>query len=168
MGGTSSKGGPPLGRIEPPALEFLFETFAIWDEPMDLGMTAAGHRLATPLREGRFEGPDIRGRLVPIASMLVELVQPDGITEVTAQIILETDDGHRILSNSFAVMWVSPDQVEALSEGQPYDPTAIYLRGCGRFSAAVDGPYAWLNRSLFIYASSREVEGSYTSMWRVL
>lgn len=168
MGGTSNHEDPLIKRVAPPDLELLFETRTIWADPIDLGTSPSGRRLVTPLVEGQFSGSRLMGRFVPGACTLSQLVIPDGAIEVTGRIGLETDDGHRIFVSSFGLIWVSPDQAQALMEGSPYDPAKIYLRGSGHFHVADDGPYRWLNHVIFIYTSTRSLNGSQANLWRLL
>jgi hypothetical protein len=84
----------PLAAQETPApeLEFVFEEIVTLGEAIPVGDTARGSRLIIPITGGTFEGPNIKGEILPMGWDW-QLRRPDGCTEVEADYFIRTDDG---------------------------------------------------------------------------
>lgn len=82
------------GAQEPPApdLEFVFEEIVKLEPATEVGTTARGKRRIIPIVGGRFEGPDIKGEVMP-GGWDWQLDRADGCTDVVADYFLKTDDG---------------------------------------------------------------------------
>ena len=153
---------------QPPDLKLLCEARGILSEPLKIGQTSIGHRLEIAVEPGgRIEGPRIHGEFLA-GSMLSYLVRPDGIAEVSGRQVLRMDDGPVVFAQSWGIRRMSEQAVTALSEGQPYDPAALYGRAFCRFEAAQDGPYAWLSQNVFLIRTYRTVDELRASYWEVL
>ena len=118
-----------------PTAEFIWEAVVEIAPTMMLGAGPQGERRMVPITGGRFEGPRIKGRILPGGADR-QLVRPDGVRRLEALYELETDDG--------AVITVLNQVVAA-----PRDGEADY-----RFSTlqvtAPEGRYGWLNRLAFV------------------
>lgn len=75
-----------------PALEFVFEETVTLGKALEVGKTARGERRIIPIAGGHFEGPHIKGEVMP-GGWDWQLTRPDGCTEVKADYFLKTDDG---------------------------------------------------------------------------
>lgn len=75
-----------------PALEFVFEELVTLAPAIEVGATARGNRRIIPITGGRFEGPDLRGEVMP-GGWDWQLDRADGCTEIVADYFLKTDDG---------------------------------------------------------------------------
>ena len=75
-----------------PELEFVFEEVVKLGQVVEVGETARGHRRIIPITGGRFEGPGIRGEVMP-GGWDWQLDRADGCTDVVADYFLKTDDG---------------------------------------------------------------------------
>lgn len=126
---------PALAQPEEPRATFVFEIRAAIDPAITLGQTRDGVRRSIPITGGSFEGPDIRGDIIP-GGADYQLDRPDGVTEVVAIYEIRTDDGAVI-------------HVENRGIISPTDDGAAYIRTSPRFWAP-EGPYAWLNTHLFL------------------
>ena len=62
-----------------------------------IGATPNGDRRIDPVAGGRFEGPKLRGIVLPGGADWI-IGRPDGSTSLDMRIVLETDDGAAILS----------------------------------------------------------------------
>ena len=63
----------------PPDLEFLFEArVQLHLPPMDVGTLSDGQRVIFLIKGGTFEGPHLRGRVVPDAGADWIRLRPDG------------------------------------------------------------------------------------------
>lgn len=75
-----------------PGLEFVFEEIVKLEPAIEVGETARGKRRIIPIIGGRFEGPNIKGEVMP-GGWDWQLDRPDGCTDVVADYFLKTDDG---------------------------------------------------------------------------
>lgn len=157
----------PVDEV-PPGLELLFTARGQLGAPIALGRTPSGERTVVPVvAGGRFEGPRLSGRMLEGAAD-VQRVREDGVVELEAHGVLETDDGVRILYRNFGLRWFPEDVAAAMREGRPFDPSRVYSRAAPRFEAPMDSPYAWLNRALFISVPARDGAGIKLTVWQVL
>jgi hypothetical protein len=151
-----------------PKLEYAF-TVRIrfershWVRPSGTGMT----RAAILLDDGEFEGPNIKGKVVPLSGGDFPLVRADGVIDFDARYLLETDDGAKIYLQSRGFRWHDPDVTERLNRREEVDPSEYYFRVAPKFDAP-EGPYEWLNRYVFVGAGERTPEGNRIHYYKVL
>ncbi|MDB5682546.1 MAG: hypothetical protein JWM75_244 [Sphingomonas bacterium] len=154
-------------QTPPPGLELLFVARGTLGAPIALGRVPGGERIIVPVPAGgRFEGPLMSGRMLDGAAD-VQLVRDDGVVELEAHGVLETDDGVRILYRNSGIRWFPDEVAAAMREGRPFDPALVYSRAAPRFEAPADSAYAWLNRSLFLSIPARDGAGIKLTVWRV-
>lgn len=121
----------------PPRLEFAFEELVLLAPATVPGKTPYGSRNMIPITGGAFEGPGIKGTIIP-GGWDWQLVRADGCIDVHADYMLRTDDGVVInVVNDGALCIPKP--------GQPPRPA----RTSPRFEAPL-GKYEWLGQSAFI------------------
>ena len=120
-----------------PHLEFAFEELVTLAPAVSPGKTPYGGRNMIPITGGTFEGPGIKGTIVP-GGWDWQLVRPDGCVDVHADYMLKTDDG--------VIINVVNDG--ALCTGQPGQP-AKPARTSPRFEAPL-GKYQWLGQTAFV------------------
>ena len=75
-----------------PGLEVLYRSVVKLQPAIDVGETALGHRRIIPIVGGTFEGPNIRGEILPMGWDW-QLDRSDGCTQIIADYFLRTDDG---------------------------------------------------------------------------
>jgi hypothetical protein len=75
-----------------PGLELLYRSRVALGAAIDVGETALGHRRIIPITGGTFEGPDMRGEILPMGWDW-QLDRADGCTQIIADYFLRTDDG---------------------------------------------------------------------------
>jgi len=129
----------PLQAQEPPApprLEFAFEEIVTLGPAVPAGETPLGKRNIIPITGGTFEGPGIKGTIVP-GGWDWQLTRADGCTEVEADYMIRTDDG--VVINVVNLGVLCPPE-----NGRP-----VPVRTHPRFEAPI-GKYDWLNRTAFI------------------
>lgn len=120
-----------------PRLEFAFEELVTLAPAMSPGKTPYGNRNIIPITGGTFEGPGIKGTVVP-GGWDWQLVRADGCVDVHADYMLKTDDGVIINVVNDGVLCM-PRPGEA----------AVPARTTPRFEAPL-GKYEWLGRTAFI------------------
>lgn len=138
---------PP--QAEYPRLEFVYEATVGIAPLEDVGEVSSGHQRIIPITGGSFEGPNIKGKVVPGAADW-NLVRNDGVTVVSASYFLRTDDGVyiKILNQG-----VNP----ALAPGAA--PPSRPRFTIPSFEAP-KGRYDWLNKSVFVGTLASGAPGS--------
>jgi len=86
-----------------------------------LGAVPHGTRLTAPIRDGTFECPRLRGKVLP-GSGDWTLLRGDGVLELDLRVTLETDDGALIHMTSFGLRHGPPDVIAAIARGERVDP----------------------------------------------
>jgi hypothetical protein len=130
----------PLVDLDPVRTELVMNLVVTCSSPEHTAPTTAskdGQRDDIwPIIGGRFEGPNIRGSVVPGGGDF-PLVRPDGVTVIDALYRLKTDDGITILIHNRGLAYpAAPGRMDS-------------YRLVPEFIAPV-GRYDWLNRSIFL------------------
>ena len=125
--------------------------------PQRIGAVPHGVRVTAPIASGQFEGPRLRGKVVP-ASGDWTILRGDGVLELDLRLTLETDDGALIDMRSFGLRHGPPDVIAALGRGERVEPSTYYFRTTPRFETG-HPKYAFLNRLLAVAAGDRRPEG---------
>ena len=103
-----------------------------------------GVRSVVPVIGGDFEGPRLRGKVLPGGGDWL-LLRSDGVLELDLRITLETDDHALIYMTFQGVRHGLPNVIAALGRGEVVDPAHYYFRTVPRFETSADA-YAFLNR----------------------
>lgn len=148
-----------------PELEFAFITHVDVAPIMDFGQTARGHRRVVPILGGTFEGPGLKGTVLPGADW--QLVRPDGVLELEAKYALKTDDGVLISMVNRCIRSASPEVMAKLNAGEPVDPKDVYFRTTPTFETA-DPKYAWMMNYVFLGSGERKRDQVVIEFWKVM
>lgn len=142
---------PPTPRLE------LFCHLAVKiAAPQMIGTVLTGERRIIPITGGRFEGPQMRGEILPGGADW-QIVTADGTTLLEARYTLRTDDGVLIYVRNIGIRHGPPEVLAAIARGEQVDPTKYYFRALPTFETG-DKKYAWLNRLLTVCAGVRTKE----------
>lgn len=125
--------------------------------PQKLGAVPHGTRVIASITGGTFEGPRLRGRVLPGGGDWT-LLRSDGDLELDLRITLETDDGALIYMTSFGLRHGPPEVLAALARGESVDPSKYYFRTAIRFETSVP-QYAFLNRLIAVSSGDRRASG---------
>lgn len=123
----------------------VFQTEHMWDAKVTiasgirLGKSKYGWRSIVPITGGTFEGPKLRGTVVPGGEDW-QLIRPDGDQELYARYLLKTHDGHLIQVINRVLIHYPPAGEKA----------APYIRSIIDLEAATDSPYDHLNHAVFL------------------
>lgn len=148
-----------------PELEFAFETTAIVSPLVVVGETQYGTRRFVPITGGTFEGPNLRGTVLPGTDW--QLVRNDGVLEIEASYALLTDDGALITIVNRGLRHAPPAVMERLNRGEIVEPELVYFRTVPKFETAVE-KYRWLTKGVFIGSGERKPDSVLIRFWRVL
>lgn len=126
-----------------PRFEFLFEMSAFLVHPTQMfSETSRGIRSIHVVREGSFEGPRLKGRLLAGGGDWA-LTRPDGVSELDVRITLQTDDDALIYMTYRG--YLVPR--EAATEQAPQEEAYFVVTPYFETSAP---QYAWLQRVVTI------------------
>src|SRR5262249_46523723 len=134
--------------------------------PQKLGAVPDGTRVIAPIAGGSFEGPRLRGRVLPGGGDWT-LLRSDGVLELDLRITLETDDGALIYMTSFGLRHGPPEILAALARGESVDPSRYYFRTAPRFETSAP-QYAFLNRLIAVSSGDRRPSGPIYSIEEIL
>jgi hypothetical protein len=126
--------------------------------PQKIGAIPHGMRNIIPVTGGDFEGPRLRGRVMPGGGDWL-LLRSDGVLELDLRITLETDDGALIHMSFQGLRHAPADVIAALGRGEVVDPARYYFRTVPRFETSVE-KYAFLNRIITVSVSETRPDGA--------
>ena len=150
----------------PPELEFAFEAIAEIGAVQDLGLTPHGRRRIIPVLGGRFEGPRLRGRILPGGADW-QILRSDGMAELDARYTLETEQGALIYVSNRGMRHGPPGVLARLNAGDAVDPGSYYFRTVAEFETGAP-ECDWLTRSIFIGVAERYPDKVIVRFWKLL
>ena len=150
----------------PPQFEFLMHIAADVGEIQTMGGGPLGERRVVAITGGRFEGPRMKGEIVPGGADW-QIVRADGVVDLRARYTVETEGGGLILVNSEGYRHGPPEVMAALARDETVDPARYYFRAVMKFETA-DPAAAWLNRILALASGSRENRAVRLDVYEVL
>ena len=134
--------------------------------PQKIGLVPHGTRATAPITSGTFEGPRLRGTVLPGGGDWT-LLRADGVLELDLRLTLRTDDGALIHMSSFGLRHGPPEVIAALGRGETVDPSRYYFRTAPRFETSAP-QYAFLNRLVAIATGDRRARGPIYSIFEIL
>jgi len=121
-----------LGPLDPIHTKLVMNIIATCSNPIEMGPTKDGSREIWPIIGGKFEGPHIRGTIVPGGADYA-VSQRDDVWSMDAQYRLLTDDGITIIIRNRGI-WIDGVKTRTLPE----------------FWAPAGSRYEWLNKATFM------------------
>ncbi len=115
--------------VDVPGLELLYRAVVKLSPAVEVGKTARGERRFIPIIGGTFEGPQMKGEILP-RGWDWQLDRADGCTELKADYFLKTDDG--VVINVVNTGALCPPK-----EGEA--PTPVRTSPCSRRRSASTG-----------------------------
>lgn len=147
--------------------EFLFQIDLTVTPPQSLGATPAGERRIVTVTGGTFEGPKLKGKVVPNSGGDWIVARPDGALQLDVRITLECDDGALIYMRYEGIRAGDPAVLARLNRGEAVDPSEYYFRISPRFETGSE-TYGWLNRILAVGLGDRRPTGPRYRVYEVL
>ncbi len=123
-------------QADEPKLEFAFAETVTLGKVVEVGKTVRGERRIIPITGGHFEGPRIRGEVMP-GGWDWQLTRADGCTDVKADYFLKTDDGAVInVVNTGEICPGTKDNPAPVRTHPVFEPPL--------------GKYEWLGKQAFV------------------
>ena len=150
---------------EPPKLTLAMTLTVLVGPPTELGEVPRGRRRIIPILGGTFEGPNIRGKVLPGGADW-QIVRADGLAELDTRYMLQTDGGSLVYIQNAGIRHAPPDVTKKLLAGQPVDPSRVYFKTVPTFETSAP-ELQWLTRSIFIGTGERRPTEVIVHVWRV-
>ena len=154
---SEGEGLAGIETLPEPRFELLFKMSLEVEEPVPIGQTHAGDRRMVGVSGGAFEGPRIRGRVLPGGSDWI-VVRRDGVLIQDVRLVLRTDDGQDILMSYRGMRHGPEDVMERVDGGEDPDPSEYYFRTAPVFEAP-EGEYEWLSKLMAFAVGRRRATG---------
>ena len=125
--------------------------------PVRMGPTPDGEIVLIPFSGGEFRFVDgVTGRLVEGGTDW-QTVRPDGVVEIRARYLLESDAGEQIQILSEGIRHAPPGVLERIAAGETVEPDEYYFRTFIRMNTGVER-LDHLNRVLAVADGRRTVD----------
>ena len=157
---AASSSGP-----QPPKLSLAMTLIVQVGAPTELGEVPRGRRRIIPILGGTFEGPNVRGKVVPGGADW-QIVRADGLAELDTRYMLQTDAGSLVYIQNAGIRHAPPDITKKLLAGQPVDPSQVYFKTVPTFETSAP-ELQWLTRSIFVGTGERRPTEVVIRVWRV-
>ena len=151
--------------VNPPKLTLAMTLRVQVGAPTELGEVPRGRRRIIPILGGTFDGPEIRGKVMPGGADW-QIVRADGLSELDTRYMLQTDTGKLIYIQNAGIRHAPPDVTKKLLAGEPADPSLVYFKTVPTFETSAP-ELQWLTRSIFIGTGERHPAEVVIRVWRV-
>jgi hypothetical protein len=152
--------------VASPQLSLAFEVRAQVGTMVDLGEVSPGRRRRiVPITGGRFDGRDLRGRILPGGADW-QIVHADGFTELDSRYTLETDQNEIVAVRNAGIRRAPPEVMKKLLAGEAVDPELVYFRTVPAFETS-SPRLQWLTRSVCIGIGERYPTEVVVRFWTV-
>jgi len=149
-----------------PQFEFLMRIAADVGELMTMGGGPLGERRVVSIDGGTFEGPQLRGTIVPGGADW-QIVRADGVLDIDARYALRTDAGALIRVVSQGYRHGTPEVLAALGRGEDVPPQKYFFRTVMRFETGA-ADLQWLNRTIAVATAQRRARQVLLESYRLL
>jgi Protein of unknown function (DUF3237) len=149
----------------PPRLTLAMELRVTVGAPLEVGNVPRGRRRIIPIEGGTFEGPNLRGAVLPGGADW-QIVRADGLAELDTRYTLKTDAGDVIYIQNAGMRHAPPEITKQLLAGQDVDPSLVYFRTVPTFET--QAPHLqWLTRAIFVGTGERHPNDVIVRVWKV-
>jgi hypothetical protein len=161
---TRTAPGPAAG-LAPPRLTLAMELRVKVGAPLEVGNVPQGRRRIIPIEGGTFEGPLVRGTVLPGGADW-QIVRADGVADLDTRYALRTDAGDIIYIQNAGIRHAPPAILKKLLAGEDVDPALVYFRTVPTFETAAP-QLQWLTRAIFIGDGERHPNDVVVRVWKV-
>ena len=149
-----------------PELKFVFEVRADLGAPLKIGiLPSGGERRVIPVLGGTFEGPSLRGRVLPGGADW-QIVHANGSAELDARYTLQTDAGALISVFNRGIRTGPPEVLAKLRAGERVPASSYYFRAVPTFETGERG-LQWLCNSIYLCSGERLASQVILRFWQV-
>jgi hypothetical protein len=135
--------------------EFLCAVSADVGELVTLGPAPLGERRVVHLLGGTFEGPQMRGEVLPGGADW-QIARRDGVLELDARYALKEERGGLVQVVSQGMRHGPPEVMARLGRGETVAPAEYFFRTIMRFETGARR-LEWLNRTIAVATAERKV-----------
>jgi hypothetical protein len=149
-------------------LDLLLTISVTVEEPITAGAVPGGEIRVIPFKTGTFSSPSIpnlQGKLLPGGSDW-QRIRNDGVLEIRAHYLLETDRSERIEIISEGLRHAPAGVLERIMQGEVLPREEYYFRTAVRFTTAA-ARLDQLNRTLAVSVGARTKDGVDLEVYRV-
>lgn len=139
---------PSIRSIGEPRLELLYEMHVDLDLPQVVGQTPLGMRQIFYVTGGAFEGPRIRGEVLPGGGDWA-LIRPDGALQLDVRATVRTHDGALVYAAYSGLIVASQEVYGRIFAGEDVYVDEYYFYIAPMFQTG-DSRYDWLNRTVAV------------------
>jgi hypothetical protein len=150
----------------PPRFEFLMDLAVDVGEVVSMGAAPLGERRVVNILGGTFEGPRLRGRVLPGGADW-QIVRRDGVLDIDARYALQEEAGAVVRVVSQGYRHGSSEVLAALARGEPVDPARYFFRTIMRFETGAPD-LEWLNRTIAVATARRQARQVLLSAYQLL
>ncbi len=148
-----------------PRFEFMMTLTADVGEVVSMGVGPLGERRVVSILGGAFEGPSLRGEVLPGADW--QLARADGVIDIDARYALRDKEGGYVRVLSQGYRHAPPEVLAALARGDDVDPSTYFFRAIMRFDTGA-AHLEWLNRTIAIAVGERKARQVTLSVYKLL
>jgi len=149
-----------------PHLEFVATGRILVDVPRIVGRAGKLERRVVTILGGRFEGEKLSANVLPGGADW-QIDDGDGVLDLEAKYLIETDDGVTVGVVNSGKRNASPPVMKRIAAREPVAPGEYYFRTTPVFDAP-PGPYLWLRQSIFVAIGRREPDAVVLDVFRIL
>ena len=149
----------------PLRFEFLARLAVDVGEPVSMGPTPLGERRVVPILGGTFQGPSMRGVVLPGADW--QIARADGVLDIDAQYALRDTGGGIVRVVSQGYRHGSSEVLAALARGEDVDPSTYFFRTIMRFETGASY-LDRLNRTIAVAIAERRPRQVLLDAYRLL
>lgn len=150
---------PRIRTVDDIRVEHLFDIVVDLGPKLNFGAGPFGRRVLFGATGGTFEGPGLRGQVLPGGGDWA-LFRPDGAMTLDVRLTLRTDDD-ALVHMSYGGRWITPPALRAemadIARRHLVDPSRYYFRTNPLFETGSQR-HAWLN-DIVCVGSGYLVEG---------
>lgn len=146
--------------------EYLFTITVAVTALHDVGSVPLGTRHIDMLGAGKFEGPRLKGYVLP-GGLDMKTLRSDGAMNPDVRLVLRTDDDALIFMHYRGVRHGPPEVMARIARGEIVAPTEYYLRSTPYFETAAP-KYDWLNRIVAVGVGRRMPDRGEYDVFQIL
>jgi len=132
---------------------------------VSLGEAPTGERRYVPLSGGVVQGPELSGRILS-GGVDWQVARRDGVLEIAAHYVIETEDGARVEVQSTGLRHGPPEVMARLAAGEPVEASEYFFRTLVRFTTGHPG-WLHLNKVMAIARGQRQARRVLLDLYRL-